>query len=96
MSQQQAKNYTASARHQHARLLQKAKQQGETFNLLLIRYAVERLLHGLAKSQYSNQFILIILKGAKSLQFGTPHSTEPLRTWIYFYSTNEVSSLTRA
>ncbi len=77
MSQQQAKNYAASAR---ARLLQKAKQQGETFNLLLTRYAVERLLYRLAKSQYSNQFIL---KGAKSLRFGTPHPIEQLKTWIY-------------
>ncbi|PSB27264.1 hypothetical protein [Chlorogloea sp. CCALA 695] len=53
----------------------KRSSRGKHLTGLLIRYAVERLLHGLAKSQYSNQFIL---KGAKSLQFGTPHSTEPL------------------
>jgi len=88
MSQQQAKNYAASAR---ARLLQKAKQQGETFNLLLTRYAVERLLYRLAKSQYSNQFIL---KGATlfTVWHSSPHrATKDLD--LLGYGTNKVSSL---
>ena len=88
MSQQQAKNYAASAR---ARLLQKSKQQGETFNLLLTRYAVERLLYRLAKSEYSNQFIL---KGATlfTVWHSSPHrATKDLD--LLGYGTNKVSSL---
>ena len=43
------------------RLLNQAKQQQEDFQVLLQRYAIERLLYRLSKSQYSEQFVL---KGA--------------------------------
>ena len=88
MSQQQAKNCAASVR---SRLLQKSKQQGEAFNLLLTRYAVERLLYRLAKSEYSNQFIL---KGATlfTVWHSSPHrATKDLD--LLGYGTNKVSSL---
>lgn len=88
MSPQQVKNYAASVR---ARLLIKAKQQGEAFNLLLTRYAAERLLYRLAKSQYRNQFIL---KGATlfTVWHGEPHrATKDLD--LLGYGTNKVSEL---
>lgn len=88
MSKQQVKNYAASVR---ARLLAKSKQQGEVFNLLLTRYAAERLLYRLAKSQYSNNFIL---KGATlfTVWHSEPHrATKDLD--LLGYGTNEVSSL---
>ena len=44
-----------------ARLLQRAKKQGEDFQLVLTRYANERLLYRLAQSSYATSFVL---KGA--------------------------------
>lgn len=44
-----------------ARLLQRARRDGEDFNSLLIRYVLERLLYRLAGSAYANEFVL---KGA--------------------------------
>lgn len=88
MNQHQGKNYAQSVR---SRLLQKSKQQGEAFNLLLTRYAVERLLYRLAKSPYSNQFIL---KGATlfTVWHSSPHrATKDLD--LLGYSTNKVSEL---
>jgi hypothetical protein len=43
------------------RLLNHAKTQGEDFNLLLVRYGVERLLYRLSISQHADKFVL---KGA--------------------------------
>jgi len=43
------------------RLLNLAKTRGEDFNLLLIRYGIERLLYRLSLSSYADKFIL---KGA--------------------------------
>jgi len=42
-------------------LLNHAKKNNEDFNLLLIRYGIERFLYRLSISKYRNQFIL---KGA--------------------------------
>jgi len=48
-----------------ARLLNIAKQSGETHQYLLTRYAIERLLYRLSASEYRDQFIL---KGGILLQ----------------------------
>lgn len=52
------KNVPASVRQ---RLYNRAKERGDDFNLIIPRYAVERLLYRLNKSQYANEFVL---KGA--------------------------------
>lgn len=45
----------------HARLLARARSRGEDFNLLLTRFALERLLFRLSVSRHSSRFLL---KGA--------------------------------
>ncbi len=52
------KNIGASIRN---RLLKQALQQQEDFQVLLQRYAIERLLYRISRSEYSEQFVL---KGA--------------------------------
>lgn len=52
------KNLAASI---HARLAQRRAKTGEDFNVLLVRFTLERLLYRLSRSQYREQFIL---KGA--------------------------------
>ncbi len=52
-------NVPASVRQ---RLYNRARSQGEDFNLIVSRYAVERLLYRLSKSQYAEEFVL---KGAQ-------------------------------
>lgn len=54
------------------RLLGLAREQGENFQLLLTRYANERLLFHLSASGYAQQFVL---KGAAlfALWTGKPH-----------------------
>lgn len=54
------------------RLLQIARQRNESFTNLLIRYAIERLLYRLSKSEYSKKFVL---KGAALFNYwyGEPH-----------------------
>lgn len=56
----------------HARLLNRAKKRDEDFNLLLTRYATERLLYRLSISPERNQFLL---EGALlfDLWFDVPH-----------------------
>ncbi len=56
----------------HARLLNLAKSQGDDFNMILNRYAVERWLYRLSVSEAREQFWL---KGAIlfDLWFGMPH-----------------------
>lgn len=51
-------NLTASL---HQRLLNLSRQQGVDFNLLLTRFAIERLLYRLSQSRYRGEFVL---KGA--------------------------------
>ncbi len=56
----------------HARLLSRAKQRNEEFNLVLTRYAIERFLYRLSKSAACESFCL---KGALlfDLWFDVPH-----------------------
>ena len=63
------RNVAASVR---ARLLNRARETGQDFNLILIRYAIERLLYRLSISAYADQFLL---KGALlfDLWFDIPH-----------------------
>ena len=63
------RNVAASVR---ARLLNRARETGQDFNLILIRYALERLLFRLSISAYADQFLL---KGALlfDLWFDIPH-----------------------
>ena len=63
------KNTAASVKQ---RLLNIAREQGEEFNLLLIRYGIERLLYRLSRSRYGDAFVL---KGALLFQLWgeTPH-----------------------
>lgn len=63
------KNVAASVRD---RLKQLADKTGEDFNLLLVRYAIERLLFRLSKSKHKKRFVL---KGAMlfALWNETPH-----------------------
>lgn len=55
-----------------ARLLNKAKAEGRDFNLILTRYALERLLYRLGSSTHAERFLL---KGALlfDLWFDIPH-----------------------
>lgn len=63
------RNVAASVR---ARLLSRARETGQDFNLLLTRYALERLLYRLGVSPHAEQFLL---KGALlfDLWFDIPH-----------------------
>lgn len=56
----------------HGRLLALARERGEDFNLIVGRYAVERLLYRLSISEVRGQFVL---KGALlfDLWFHEPH-----------------------
>lgn len=62
-------NIAASVR---AKLLDLARERGDDFQLLLVRYANERLLYRLTRSAYAQQFVL---KGAAlfTLWTGHPH-----------------------
>ena len=63
------RNMGASVR---ARLLNLARERGQVFDLLLTRYALERLLYRLSISTHRNQFVL---KGAMLVTtwFDDPH-----------------------
>jgi predicted nucleotidyltransferase component of viral defense system len=63
------RNVTASVR---ARLLNRARETGQDFNLILTRYAIERLLYRISISEHAGQFLL---KGALlfDLWFDIPH-----------------------
>lgn len=63
------KNVGTSVR---AKLLQLAKQRGDDFQLVLLRYVNERLLYRLATSSHANRFVL---KGAAlfTVWTGQPH-----------------------
>jgi Nucleotidyl transferase AbiEii toxin, Type IV TA system len=45
----------------HQRLLSRSRENGEDFNLILVRYGIERLLYRLSRSKYADRFLL---KGA--------------------------------
>lgn len=55
-----------------AKLLERARRDGEDYNRLLVRYAIERLLYRLSVSPYADTFVL---KGATlfALWMGKPH-----------------------
>ncbi len=55
-----------------ARLLRLARERGEDFQLVLTRYANERLLYRLASSEHASRFVL---KGAAlfTIWTGEPH-----------------------
>ena len=63
------KNHATSVR---ARLLNLSRSQGEDFQRLLVRYAIERLLYRLSISAHADEFVL---KGATlfALWMGKPH-----------------------
>jgi len=60
----------------HHRLLSKAKEQGEDFNLVLIRYALERFLYRLGRSPHKDR---LILKGAMLFAAWTHRPHRPTR-----------------
>jgi len=63
------RNVAASVR---ARLLNRARETKQDFNLVLTRYAIERLLYRISTSKHADQFLL---KGALlfDLWFDIPH-----------------------
>ncbi|MCP4605458.1 MAG: nucleotidyl transferase AbiEii/AbiGii toxin family protein [Proteobacteria bacterium] len=67
------KNIAASVR---ARLLNFAKERGDDFQLVLTRYANERLLHRLSVSPHGKRFVL---KGATLFTLWTGHSHRATR-----------------
>lgn len=69
MSKETPKNISASVRR---RLLNLAKERKDEFQLVLVRYGVERLLYRLSVSSHTKQFVL---KGAMLFQLwtGQPH-----------------------
>lgn len=73
MSENQPSNLPASVRQ---RLLNIAKRDGEAFDLVLTRYALERLLYRLGQSQYHDQFLL---KGAMLFAVWGGESHRPTR-----------------
>jgi hypothetical protein len=58
MAKDEIRNLPASVRQ---RLLNLAKKRGDAFDLVLVRYALERLLYRISVSRYAEQFLL---KGA--------------------------------
>jgi predicted nucleotidyltransferase component of viral defense system len=58
LSKKKSENIDASVRQ---RLLNLSRERNEDFNLILTRYAVERFLYRLSKSEHSDKFVL---KGA--------------------------------
>ena len=80
-----AHNITASVRQ---KLLTRAKQLGEDFQLLLTRFANERLLYRLSQSPFRDQFVL---KGATLFAIW---SAEPHRATRAFEGQSLVDALT--
>lgn len=73
MSKAGPTNLAASVRQ---RLLNLSRERGEEFNLILTRYATERLLYRLAQSPYANRFVL---KGALLFALWTAQPHRPTR-----------------
>lgn len=82
------RNMAASVRQ---RLANRARERGETFDLVLTRYALERLLFRLGQSEHRNRFIL---KGAMlfSLWTDTPYR-ETRDLDLLGFGSNDVSDL---
>lgn len=66
-------NIAASVRQ---RLMNKAREQKEAFDLVLIRFALERLLYRLSQSAHGNRFVL---KGAMLFQIWSGQGHRPTR-----------------
>lgn len=91
MSPRQHRDVAASVRQ---RLLNRARERGEDFQLVLTYYAVERLLYRLSRSAHHERFVL---KGAMlfSVWSGVPHrATRDLD--LLGHGDNAVSALERA
>lgn len=73
MTKDRPKNVAASVR---GRLLKIARANGEDFQLVLIRFALERLLFRLSKSEHAGDFVL---KGAMLFQVWSGASHRPTR-----------------
>jgi len=73
VSKPQPKDLAASVRQ---RLLNRSRDRGEDFNLVLTRYAAERWLFRLSKSRYAQQFVL---KGAALLALWMKGPYRPTR-----------------
>lgn len=73
MSRETSKNLEASV---HQRLLNLSREKNEDFNLILTRYAVERLLYRLSYSMYAKNFVL---KGAMLLAVWLDQPHRPTR-----------------
>lgn len=66
-----SKNLAASVK---ARLLALAENRGESFNLLVVRFGVERLLYRLSQSRHADRFLL---KGAMLFALWDEKATRP-------------------
>ena len=73
MSRERPQDIAASIRQ---KLLNRARERKEDFQLLLTRYAIERLLYRLSKSQYAESFVL---KGAFMFLIWTSEVYRPTR-----------------
>ena len=73
MTGDQQKNVAASVRQ---RLLNISREQREDFQLILIRFALERLIFRISQSEYRDQFVL---KGAMLFQIWSRESHRPTR-----------------
>lgn len=73
MSKDRPKNMSASVR---ARLTDLARKQGEDFQLVLTRYAIERLLYRLTRTEYAAEFVL---KGAMLFRLWADQPHRPTR-----------------
>lgn len=73
MTSKQPRDMPASVR---ARLMNVAKLNNEAFDLVLVRFAIERLLYRLSQSQYRDSFVV---KGATMFQIWSNLSHRPTR-----------------
>lgn len=73
MTAQPSSGVAASVRQ---RLLNRAREQKEAFDLVLIRFALERLLYRLSQSEYADRFVL---KGAMLFQIWSGEVHRPTR-----------------
>lgn len=73
MTRDQKRNVAASVRQ---RLMNKSREQKEAFDLVLIRFALERLLYRLSQSSHGRRFVL---KGAMLFQIWSGLTHRPTR-----------------
>lgn len=77
MSQAAPTNVAASVKQ---RLLNRARERKEDFNLLLTKYGLERILYRIGQSKYKDSFVL---KGRCSLSYGLSRDTAPQETLTF-------------